>query len=93
MLNRIYELCHAKNLSLGFYNQVQHKLGCTTQKMARGLKFWFKVGEELFYLCNKNKGADQLLSLCFYMQKSGFVMTWFISLVVRKPVFGVSDQV
>ena len=30
------------------------------QKMARGLKFWIKEVEELYYLCTENKGADQL---------------------------------
>ena len=30
------------------------------QKVARGLKFWFKEVEGLFYLCSENKGADQL---------------------------------
>ena len=42
------------------------------QKMARGLKFWVKKVEGLYYLCSENKGADQLrghleadLRLCF----------------------------
>ena len=30
------------------------------QKMARGLKFWIKKVEGLYYLCSENKGADQL---------------------------------
>ena len=30
------------------------------QKMARGLKFQIKKVEGLYYLCSKNKGADQL---------------------------------
>ena len=45
------------------------------QKMARDLKFGIKEIEGLFYLCTKNKGADQLhgfcaadLHLCFYKQ-------------------------
>ena len=32
------------------------------QKMARGLKFRIGEVEALFYLCSKNKGADQLCS-------------------------------
>ena len=43
-----------------------------SQKMARGLKFWIKKVEGLYYLCSENKGADQLrgyreadLRLCF----------------------------
>ena len=42
------------------------------QKRARSLKFWIKVGEELYYPSSENKGADQLrgyreadLRLCF----------------------------
>ena len=30
------------------------------QKMARGLKFWTKEVEGLYYLCNETNGADQL---------------------------------
>ena len=32
------------------------------QKMARDCKFWIKKGEELYYPCSKNEGADQLRS-------------------------------
>ena len=46
------------------------------QKMARGLKFRIQKVEELYYLCNENKGADQLrgyreadLRLCFRICK------------------------
>ena len=46
------------------------------QKMARGLKFWIKKVEGLYYLCSENKGADQLrgyreadLRLCFRICK------------------------
>ena len=46
------------------------------QKMARGLKFRIKKEEGLYYLCSKNKGADQLrgdreadLRLCFCICK------------------------
>ena len=42
------------------------------QKAARGLKFWIKIEEELYYPSSENKGADQLrgyreadLRLCF----------------------------
>ena len=34
------------------------------QKMARGLKFWIKKEEELYYPCSENKVADQLCSYC-----------------------------
>ena len=44
--------------------------------MARGLKFYIKEVEELYYLCSENKGADQLrgyreadLRLCFRIYK------------------------
>ena len=43
-----------------------------SQKMVRGLKFCAYVEEGLYYMCSKNKGADQLrghreadLRLCF----------------------------
>ena len=32
------------------------------QKMLRGLRFWSKVEEGLYYLCRENKDADQLHS-------------------------------
>ena len=45
-------------------------------KMARGLKFRIEEEEGLYYLCSKNKGADQLrcyreadLRLCFRICK------------------------
>ena len=47
--------------------------------MARGLKFRILKVEALYYLCSKNKGADQLcgyceadLRLCFAYAKSQF---------------------
>ena len=47
-----------------------------TQKMVRGLKFFILKEEGLYYLCSKNKGADQLCSyftadllLCFCICK------------------------
>ena len=30
------------------------------QKMARGWKFWIEKVEEFYYLCSKNKGADEV---------------------------------
>ena len=45
--------------------------------MARGLKFWIKIEEGLYYPCSENKGADQLrgqreadLRLCFRICKN-----------------------
>ena len=54
--------------------------------MARGLKFWIKVEEGLYYPCSENKGADQLrgyseadLRLCFRIcKKAGFLTTLLI---------------
>ena len=34
------------------------------QKQARGLKFWLKVEEKLYYPSSENKYADQLRSYC-----------------------------
>ena len=49
------------------------------QKMARSLKFWIKIEEELHYPCGEKKGPDQLrsyreadLRLCFAYAKSRF---------------------
>ena len=42
--------------------------------MARDFEFRIKE-EGLYYLCSKNKGADQP-SLFSHMQKSSFLMTW-----------------
>ena len=46
------------------------------QQIDRGLKFWIKKVEGLYYLCSENKGADQLhgyreadLRLCFRICK------------------------
>ena len=52
-------------------------------EMARGLKFWIKEVEGLYYPCSENKGADQLrgyreadLRLCFrIMRIVGFLMS------------------
>ena len=48
-----------------------------SQKMGRGLKFWIKKEEGLYYLCSENKGPDQLrgyreadLRLCFRIYKN-----------------------
>ena len=35
-----------------------------SQKQARSLKFWSYKVDELYYMCSKNKGADQLRSYC-----------------------------
>ena len=55
---------------------VRHKPGCTATEEARGLKFWIKEVEGLYYSCSENKGADQLpvyseadLHLCFCICK------------------------
>ena len=51
------------------------------QKMARGLKFLSYEVEGLYYLCTRNKGADQLhgyryAPLFSHMHKADFLMTW-----------------
>ena len=59
------------------------------QKMVRSLKFWIYKVEELYHLCSKNKGADQLRSYCeaesgplfWHRQKSGFLVTRLILLL------------
>ena len=41
------------------WDQVRHKPDCTTQKMARGLKFQIFEIEGLYCLCGKSKDADR----------------------------------
>ena len=36
-----------------------------SQKQARSMKFWILEKEGLYYLCSKNKGADQLRGCLF----------------------------
>ena len=63
-----------------------HKPVYTVTEDGKSLKVWIEEVEGLYYLCSKNKGADQLcgyptadLRLCFrIMQKAGFLMTWLI---------------
>ena len=66
----------ARKHVFGVFDQVRHKPGCTTQKMARGLKFRTYEVEGLYYPCSENKGVDQLrgdreanLRLCFSICK------------------------
>ena len=61
----------------GVSDQVPHKPGSTSHKMARGLKFHIYEVEGLYYPCSENKGADQLrgyreadLRLCFRICKN-----------------------
>ena len=61
-----------ENLSLEFPTRSDINQAVQSQKMARGLKIWIMEVEGLYYLCSKNKGADQLhgyhaadLCLCF----------------------------
>ena len=62
--------------SSGFMTRPSTNQAVQPQKMARGLKFWIKIVEGLFYLCSENKGTDQLhghreadLRLCFRIGK------------------------
>ena len=52
-----------QNLSSGSLTRSDTNQAVQPQKMARGLKFRVKE-EELYYLCNENKGADQLPGYC-----------------------------
>ena len=76
------EQCLEKNLSLEF--PTRSDTNQVLQKMARGLKFWSKEVEGLYYLCSDNKSADQLhgnraadLHLCFriILKNADFLMT------------------
>ena len=55
-----------------FSNRSDTNQAVQAHKMARSLKFWSLVDEELYYPSSENKGADQLrgnreadLRLCF----------------------------
>ena len=73
----------------GFPTRSDTNRAVQPQKMARSLKFWIWEVEGLHYLCNKNKGTDQLhgcpigeLPLCFsLMQKASFLMMQLIYLL------------
>ena len=49
---------------LTFWFPTRSDIYQAVQKMARGLKFWIKKVEGLYYLCSENKGADQLCGYC-----------------------------
>ena len=58
--------------TMWFWNRPDTNQPVQAQKMARGLKFWIKIEEELYYPYSENKGSDQLrgyreadLRLCF----------------------------
>ena len=58
----------------GFLTRSDTNQAVQPHKMARGLKFRIKEEEGLYYLCSKNKGADQLrgyyaadLCFCFWI--------------------------
>ena len=63
-------------MSSDFLTRSDTNLAVEPQKMARGLKCWIQEEAELYYLCSKNKGADQLrgyraadLHFCFCVCK------------------------
>ena len=49
-----------ENLSSGFLPRPDTNWAAQSKQMTRGLKFQIKKEEGLYYLCSKNKGADQL---------------------------------
>ena len=66
-------------MSSGFPTRSHTNRSVQSLNMARGLKFWVKIEEGLYYPCSENKGADQLrvfreadLRLCFRMCKNRF---------------------
>ena len=50
--------------TMWFPNRSDTNQAAQAQKQARSLKFWIYKGEELYYPCSENKGADQLRSNC-----------------------------
>ena len=77
ILKMVYELsCGMRKPMFWFQTWSNTNQAVQLQKMARGLKFWIKEIEGLYYLCSENKGADQLrgyreadLRLCFRICK------------------------
>ena len=75
-----------ENISLGFPTRSDTNRTEQPQNMARGMKFWIQEEKRLYYLCSKNKGADQLcggyhvadLRLCFCICKKQIfsLLTW-----------------
>ena len=64
---------------LGFPTRSDTNWAVQRQKIARSLKFRIYAEEGFYYLCSKNKSADQLLhslavSLFSHMQKATFLM-------------------
>ena len=53
-----------ENRSWGFPTRSDTNQPVQSQKQARSLKFGILEEEKLYYLCSKNKGADQLRSNC-----------------------------
>ena len=47
-----------------FPNRSEKNRAVQAQKQARSLKFRILEGEEVYYPCSENKGADQLRSYC-----------------------------
>ena len=63
-LNIIIWGASCEDLSLGFLTRFNTNPAVQIQKMARGLKFPIYEVEGLYYLCNVNKGVDQLYGFC-----------------------------
>ena len=69
----------------GVSDQVTHKPGRTAIRVARGLKFRRD--------CSSCRAKTKALISCAVDLRLCFCIYIYMSLVVRKPVFGVSDQV
>ena len=79
-----------ENLFSGFPPRSDTKRAVRQQKIDRGLKFWIKEEDGLYYLCSENKVADQLrrtllllrsssVPLFSHMQNADFLITRLIS--------------
>ena len=49
------------------------------QKQARSLKFWIYQEEWLYYLCSKNKKADQLICIFFCLH---MLLVFYCSMLI-----------
>ena len=69
-------------MSSGFPTRSDINLAVQPQKMARGLTFRIYEAEELYHLCSKNKGTDQL-----HDYRAADLICAFVFCICKKQVF------
>ena len=95
-LTALYEPCHEKACLQWFTTRSDANRAVQPKKMIRDLKFWISEVEGLYYIAKTIAliTAQLICAFVFAYVKSSFSLDMaHMSRVVRKPVFGVSDQV